>query len=133
MAPGLFAAGLGFGFVIAPVTAAVLAGAGEADRALATALLTVMRVVGMTLGLAGLTSVAFFRFNQLVRGLALPPPVAGESPEALAQRMAAYQAGITHSALEVFTGIFFIAAVICMAGCALAPLLGKQQPSYTTG
>jgi hypothetical protein len=124
MTPGLVLAGLGFGLVIAPITTAVLAAAGERDRALSTALLTVMRTAGMTVGLAALTSVAFYRFNQLASRLALPLPGAGESAVALAQRVAAYQAGLTQAALLVFTGIFLIAGAICLLNCLIALLIG---------
>ena len=126
MTPDLALAGLGFGLVIAPITSAVLAAVGDADRALSTALVTVMRMVGMTVGLAALTSVAFYRFNQLVQGLSLPLAASGESAAAFGQRVAAYQAGVTHAALEVFTGVFFIAACICLASCLLAFGLGKR-------
>ncbi|HEX6513631.1 MAG TPA: MFS transporter, partial [Chloroflexota bacterium] len=126
MTPGLMLAGLGFGLVIAPVTAAVLASVGEAHRALSAALLTVMRMAGMTVGLAALTSVAFFRFKQLVAGIPLPPAIPNPSAEEFAQRLAAYQAGIPNAALQVFTGIFLIAAVICLANCLLALLLGRR-------
>jgi MFS transporter, DHA2 family, triacylglyceride efflux pump len=131
MTPGLLLAGFGFGLVIAPLTAAVLAGAGESHRALSTALLTVMRMAGMTLGLAGLTSVAFYRFNQLVSGLRLPLPIAGETPEALSQRFAAYQAAITGAALQVFTGVFLIAGAVCLANACLALVLwaAEKQPA----
>jgi len=123
MTPGLVLAGLGFGLVVAPVTTAVLAAVGEKDRALSTALLTVMRMAGMTLGLAALTSVAFYRFNQLVQGLTLPLPLPGEPSEALTQRFAAYQAAITHAALDVFTSIFLIAAGICVVNCLVSVCL----------
>ena len=72
-----------------------------------------------------MTSVAFYRFKQLVSHVALPLPVAGETPEALGQRFAEYQAGMTHAALDVFTGIFAIAAGICLANCLLALALGS--------
>ncbi|HLG69431.1 MAG TPA: MFS transporter [Chloroflexota bacterium] len=127
MTPGLVVAGLGFGLVIAPITSAVLSGAGAADRALSTALVTALRMTGMTVGLAALTSVAFFRFNQLVRGLALPLPSAGQSAAEAAQRLAAYEAGITRAGLEVFTEVFLIAGAVCLAAGAFALLLGRGR------
>lgn len=131
MTPGLVLAGFGFGLVIAPLTAAVLAAGGELHRALSTALLTVMRMAGMTLGLAGLTSVAFYRFNQLVGRIEPPLLTPGESVDALSQRFAAYQAAITNAALQVFTGIFLVAAVICLMNACLAVVLwaAAKRPS----
>jgi len=89
----------------------------------------------MTVGLAALTSVAFYRFNQLAQGLTLPLPLAGEAPDALNQRFATYQAALTNAALDVFTSIFLIAAVICLVNCLVSvclPLVlwsAKKQPS----
>jgi EmrB/QacA subfamily drug resistance transporter len=128
MTPGLVLAGLGFGLVIAPLTEAVLSAAGARDRALAIALLTVMRMAGMTVGLAGLTSLAFYRFNQLAGRLAASLPAAA-TPEGLAQRLAAYQAGLAQAALEVFTGVFLIAAAICLANCLFGALIGPSRPA----
>ncbi len=127
MTPGLVLAGLGFGLVIAPVTAAVLAAVGEANRALSTALLTVMRMAGMSVGLAALTSVAFFRFNQLVGRISFPLPNPGDTPEAIGRRMAEYQAALTQAALDVFTAIFLIAGLICLANCLLALFIGGAR------
>ena len=52
----LMLTGLGFGLVIAPISAAVINSVAEGDRATASALLTVMRLVGMLIGVALLTS-----------------------------------------------------------------------------
>ena len=132
MTPGLMTAGIGFGLVIAPITAAVLASAGEQQRALSTALLTVMRVAGMTVGLAALTSVAFYRFQELARALALPLPRAGEAAETFNARLAAYEAGLTNAALQVFTGVFLIAAAICLASCLLALFIGSGRAARSS-
>lgn len=132
MTPGLVFAGLGFGLVIAPVTSAVLDAAGARDRALSTALLTVMRMAGMTIGLAGLTSFAFYRFNQLAGSLALPLSVAGEAADVFQQRLAAYEAGLSQAALAVFTAVFLIAGGICVVNCALALFIGNG-PSRLRG
>jgi EmrB/QacA subfamily drug resistance transporter len=52
----LFVAGLGFGFIIAPVNTVVLDASEEADRATVAALLTVIRLVGAMVGVALLTT-----------------------------------------------------------------------------
>jgi hypothetical protein len=107
----------------------VLASAGKGERALGTSLLTVMRMAGMTVGLAALTSIAFFRFQSLVSAIRMPLAQPGEPPEALAQRFAAYQTALTDAALQVFTGIFTIAAAICLASCLLAAFLTAEKAS----
>ena len=63
--------GLGFGLVIAPITAAAVNSVPEGDRGAAAALVTVMRMLGMTLGLAAITSVGTSHFNLLVGGIDL--------------------------------------------------------------
>ncbi|MDE3077317.1 MAG: MFS transporter, partial [Chloroflexota bacterium] len=109
MTPGLVLAGIGFGLVIAPVIFAALEPVEERDRGLASALVMVMRMVGMTVGLAALTSVAFFRFNQLVSNVQLPFQRSGETAAAYAQRFQAYEEAIAQAGQAVFSGVFSIA------------------------
>jgi MFS family permease len=50
MVPGLLVAGLGFGMVLAPVATAVVNSAPAAERGVASALVIILRLVGMSLG-----------------------------------------------------------------------------------
>ena len=50
MTPGLLVAGLGFGLVIAPIATAVINSAPSEERGVASALVIILRLVGMSLG-----------------------------------------------------------------------------------
>src|SRR5207249_408332 len=58
----LLATGVGFGLVIAPVTARVLAAAGRSEHGAAAASAVLARMVGMLAGLALLAAYGFHRF-----------------------------------------------------------------------
>ena len=60
--------GLGFGLLVAPIADAALHGVGRDMRGAASALLTVSRMVGMTVGLAVMTSLGTLQFVDLVAG-----------------------------------------------------------------
>ena len=96
--------GLGFGLVIAPISAAAINSVRVADMGTAAALLTVMRMMGMTVGLAALSSWGTNRFDALVSDIAFSIA----DPK--------YAKELTDVGLAVFEG-FFLAA---MAACLLA-------------
>jgi len=52
----LLLAGLGFGLVIAPIGASALSQVAPGDRGTASALVTAMRIIGMTIGLAAVSA-----------------------------------------------------------------------------
>ena len=68
----LLLTGLGFGLVIAPIGASVIESVGARWTATGSALVTVMRMIGMMVGLASLSSWGLRRFNELMAGTSLP-------------------------------------------------------------
>lgn len=72
MAAQLALVGAGTGLVLAPTSATVVAAGGEADRGTAAGLVILFRLVGFSVGLAGLTAWGLHRFNQLRDRLELP-------------------------------------------------------------
>jgi len=115
MLPHLVLAGLGFGLVIAPIAAAVVNAAGEAQRGVASALVILLRLCGMTLGLSAMTTYGLQRADHLLQARA-----AGLTN--LAQSAAAGM----QIANQVIAETFLIAAV--MALTALPPALGLRPP-----
>ena len=112
-------AGFGFGLLIAPIALAATDSVAEGNRGAAAGLVTAMRIVGMTLGLAALTAWGTDRFVGLAGHIQLPLPMAGETSAELQQRMAAFDAEITTAGVTIFNEFFYIAAAICLV--ALVP------------
>jgi MFS family permease len=67
MACHLALAGAGFGFIIAPTATAVVDAVTAEQRGVASALVIVLRLMGMTIGLSALTSWGLHRFDVLSR------------------------------------------------------------------
>jgi EmrB/QacA subfamily drug resistance transporter len=107
----LLLTGLGFGLVIAPISAAVINSVADHQRATASALLTVMRLVGMLIGVALLTSRGLGSFYQRAGTIAL------DSPE--------YKKLVTDIELSSFTDTFRAAAVVCALAVIPALLIGR--------
>ena len=118
MATHLVVLGLGLGLVVAPVTAAVVDAVQGAQRGVAASLVLISRLVGLAVGLAGLTAWALHRFDTLRRGLDLPPLTDPGYPQAVE----AAQRQITASALsETFVASALIAVAGLMVAAALRP------------
>lgn len=128
--PGLLLTGFGFGVVIAPVATAVLNSVRRENAATASALVTVMRMVGMIIGLAALTAWALSRFNEAVSALGDIPlaPAPGESQTAFTARQAAYQAGVLAASLGIFHNIFMAAALVCLLAIIPALFITRHAP-----
>lgn len=121
----LAAAGLGFGLVIAPLTAQALGAVAADYRGTAAALVVVARLLGMTLGLAALAAWGITEFQSLTAGLTLPLPMPGETAAAQAARLAAYAAAAQQAGLTVFQGFFRAGAIVALL--AVIPALGMGR------
>lgn len=97
--------GAGFGFVTAPVGAAVINAAPEDRRGIAASLVIVLRLLGMSVGLAALTSWGLHRFNVLRVQVALPPMTDPTFAQALAE-------GLTNTTVQVLAETFVVSAGI---------------------
>lgn len=117
----LILAGLGYGLVISPITSSVLNSVSADKSGVASSVVTVMRMVGMMLGLSALTSWGLSRFNSLMAAVPLPLPAPGMTAEALQQQALRYQELAFQSLMKVFNEIFMVAAVVCLV--AIVPAL----------
>ena len=61
MAAGLLLAGVGIGLTMAPVSTAVINGVREGDRGMASSLVIILRLIGMSIGMSSMTSYALRR------------------------------------------------------------------------
>ena len=119
---GLAACGLGFGIVIAPLAAAVLALARAEVHGLASSLVVLARTLGMLVGLSALTAFGLHRFRQILGSPQLTDPTLRERVDHLARLVAA-------AFLQEYREIFGIAAALCVvAGLVALATLGP--PSY---
>lgn len=116
MAWQLVVVGAGIGLVTAPTNSAVVNAAPEERRGTAAGLVIVSRLIGLAVGLSGLTGWSLYRFEQLRRGLDLPAVGEPGYEEALE----AAQSSITAQAL---TETFLFAVLVVLVAMAVALML----------
>ncbi len=107
----LLVAGLGFGLVIAPIGTAVVNAVGEHQRATVSALLTVVRLVGMLVGVALLTSRGLGRFYERAAGIPLDDPT--------------FRQQLTEFEVTTFSETFVVAGLVCFLAVVPAYFLGR--------
>lgn len=108
MAWQLAVLGVGFGLVFAPVTAAVVDAAPSDERGVAASLVMVLRLIGLSVGLSGLTAWGIYRYEVLRKTIVLPPLGDPGYQDALSTA----QRELTTSALaETFLAAGIVAAV----------------------
>ena len=117
----LVVTGFGFGILISPIALAATEPVSHGDRGAAAGVVTAMRLVGMTLGLAAITSWGSQRFFTLVSGLPLPIPAQGESSDVSLANIEAYSGEVMDIGMNLFTEFFIIAVVA--ATIALIPTI----------
>ncbi len=125
----LLLAGAGFGLVIAPILHRAYQAVGEDYRATAASLVTVARMMGMTLGLAAMSAWGVEHFQVLTSGLELPLPQAGESTEMLNSRIEQYTEGVNAAGLSVFRAFFRAAAIVSLVAIPFAILRTRPEQS----
>src|SRR5207245_203947 len=113
--------GLGFGLVIAPIGTTAINAASSRQIGMASSIVTVLRMVGMILGLAALTSWGLGRFRTLAAAFKPPRGVSLVDPKSAALYQQLYAQYLVVSAHEVYTAIFLAAGVLCVV--AIVPAL----------
>lgn len=107
----LIVCGLGLGMVISPIATAVINTAAEHQRGTASALVLILRLIGMTVVLSALTTWGVYRFEGLSRAV----PLGATTVEL-----------ITRISAQVMDEIFALAAAVCVI--AIVPALCLRQP-----
>ena len=120
MAWQLIILGVGFGLVTAPTNSAVVDAAPAGERGTAAGLVIVSRLMGLAVGLSGLTAWTLHRYDRLRQGLDLP--AIGDPGYREALEVA--QADITAQAL---TETFLFAAAITVAAIFVAAFLSRRR------
>jgi MFS family permease len=116
MAIHLALAGAGFGLVIAPTATAVVNAAAAEQRGVASALVIVLRLMGMTIGLSALTAWGLHRFDIL--GKADLPPLTDPG----------YMDSLLRITARVLRETFFVSGVVSLvAFLPAAALRGRER------
>lgn len=120
-------AGFGFGLVIAPIGTTAINAVKPTQAGMGSSVVTALRMVGMILGLAALTSWALAYFKHLVSTYPSLPLTATAAQ--FTQWSKGYAIHIVASAHTVYDTVFFVAMVLCLIAIVPAFFLwGKQLP-----
>jgi len=130
---GLF--GLGFGLTVTPRSAAAVEALGERAFGIASASVTVARMLGMAIGLAALTAFGSTIIDRLWAEIrATPDAYKAFIPEALRDR--AFNDGLVVQALEqwassqaagILVGVFLVAAAVMAVAILPALAMGRRS------
>ena len=111
--------------MIAPIGTTAINTASSQQIGMASSVVTVLRMVGMILGLAALTSWGLGRFRALAAAFRPPAGV----PVFSAAYNTIYSQYLIASAHEVYMAIFLAAGVLCIIALVLAFFLEGRKPS----
>jgi MFS family permease len=125
--------GAGFGLTVTPRSAAAVAALGERAFGIASATVTVARMIGMAIGLAALTAFGSTVIDRLWAQIrATPDAYKAFIPESLRDR--AFNDGLVVDALEmwasseaarILVGVFLVAAIVMAVAVLPTVLLGR--------
>jgi EmrB/QacA subfamily drug resistance transporter len=112
--------GLGFGLVVAPLATGVIDSVREDQRGIGSSMALMMRMIGMILGLAALTSWGMGNFHRMTIGMSL-------------QEVVALPEGLVASLLSMFHDFFTASMGICLVAILPALLLGRKRLPTSRG
>jgi hypothetical protein len=121
---GTAVTGLGFGLVLPPISTTALETTVTARFGVAAAISTTLRMVGMILGLAALTSWEINRFQQLFARLRAAPLAPECSLDCQVEHL---KVAVQQASAQAMAEAFIVAAVV--AGIALLPALWLRLPA----
>jgi MFS family permease len=104
--------GLGFGLVIAPISTTAIKAVRATQAGMGAAIITSLRMVGMMLGLAALTSWALAYFKQLASQFPSLPITA--TSDQFAQWSKDYANHLIQSAHSVYSAVFFATMILSL-------------------
>ena len=96
-------------------------------RATAASLVTVARMMGMTLGLAAMSAWGVEHFQVLTSGLELPIGQPGESTAEVNARIAQYTEDVNAAGLTVFRAFFRAAAIVSLVAIPFALIRPRSE------
>ena len=133
--------GAGFGLTVTPRSTAAVESAGRASFGMASAIVTVARMIGMAIGVAVLTAYGSTTINSLYDELfAVPDGWKAVIPEELRDRplrdafvVDALEAWAAGKASEILVGLFVVAGVVTVVAIPPGLALGGRADAYAGG
>ena len=120
--------GLGFGLVIAPIGTTAINAVKAKQTGMGSAVVTSLRMVGMMLGLAALTSWALSYFKELAAQYPSLPVTA--TTDQFAQWSQGYAHHLINAGHTVYSAVFFMSMILCLIAIAPALFLwGSKSPA----
>ena len=120
-------AGLGFGLAVAPISTTAIKAVRASQAGQGAAIVTALRMVGMILGLAALTSWGLAYFKQLASQF--PSLPLNATAAQFGQWTHDYAIHLIHSAHTVYSSIFFATMILCLVGVVPALFLWGTKPA----
>src|SRR6266566_956019 len=117
--------GFGFGLVIAPIGTTAINAVKATQAGMGSAVITALRMVGMMLGLAALTSWALAYFKQLVS--TYPSLPLSATAAQFANWSKGYAAHIIQSAHTVYSAVFLTSMILCLIAIIPAVFLWGRK------
>jgi MFS family permease len=118
--------GFGLGLVIAPISTTAINAVSKHQLGMASSVVTVLRMIGMILGLAALTSWGLGRFRAQMMAFKAPPSATTLSAQLVAESQYALS-----TAYNIYTSIFLAAGILCLIALLPAFFLEGQKTSST--
>ncbi len=125
MASQMVLVGVGLGLTISPIGTAVINDANDSQRGVASALVIILRLIGMTVAISSLTAFALSRVSYLTNLAASQFPTNLTAEQMQQRAVAAYFA----SGIQVIDEVLLLGAIICLA--ALLPAMFLQGSART--
>ncbi len=139
LAVGVF--GLGFGLTVTPRSTAAVESAGRAAFGMASATVTVARMIGMAVGLAVLTAYGSTTIDRLTARINASPEAYQEflPPDLIGRPLRdplvvdALERWASGEASRIMVGLFFVAAVVVATAALPAFALGRRRARMLAG
>src|SRR5579859_1283088 len=123
--------GLGFGLIIAPISTTAINSVRPSQAGMGSAIVTSLRMLGMTLGLAWLTSWGIGYFKSLAAQYPSLPVTA--TSDQFAQWSKGYANHLLVSAHALYSAVFFITMIVALAAIVPAIFLWGTKPAVEEG
>lgn len=104
--------GFGFGLLITPILLAATESVAEQSRGTAAAVVTATRIIGMTLGLAALSSWGSSRFDHLVSDITLPFLLPRDTGAEALIHASVFEDNLLEASMTLFSEFFLVAMAL---------------------